>query len=404
MNRHSILLKISISFFIAILAITALFIVIEKHEYVNKKEQLREHYHHMAMTVMKWKMGMTPYEELDATLKKNNISYIQDPGLHLKIKSLVNENHSACSLGGFYIYDIDNVRYIVIPPIFGEVLLKDHQPKPIDVSDVWWLYSAFVFIILLLFISITVSLYPLKRLQRQIKHFGEGDSNIDFSSSRKDEIAQVSNEFDKATKKIQSVLEARIVFLRNVTHEFKTPITSGKLALELIGDSKSKNVLNNVFTRLELLLKEFVHIEQLTVTDQMLEKRLYPLSDILDQASDMLFLEPNSIRNNFSTNMIEVNFELFTFVFKNLIDNGLKYSQENDFHIECDDKKIHFISKGKEIDEPLEYYLQPFTKGSEKASQSFGLGLYIVNAILKKHNFFLSYKHLEAYNYFTINK
>ncbi len=240
MNKHSLLLKINISFIIALIAITALFKIIQEHEYVNEKEKLREHYHHMAMSVMKWKMGMIRYEELTKTLKKNNISYVKDSELHMRIKSLVNENHSACSLGGFYIYDEGDARYVVIPPIFGQVLLKDHNPKPIDVSDVWWLYSAFVLIILLLFISIVVSLYPLKRLQKQIRQFGEGEVDIDFSSSRRDEIAEVSNEFDKAVKKIRSVLEARKVFLRNITHEFKTPITSGKLALELLRNQSPK--------------------------------------------------------------------------------------------------------------------------------------------------------------------
>jgi len=66
------------------------------------------------------------------------------------------------------------------------------------------------------------------------------------------------------------VLEARIVFLRNITHEFKTPITSGKLALEFINSSKSKDVLNNAFTRLELLIKETVQIEKITATSQTL--------------------------------------------------------------------------------------------------------------------------------------
>ena len=90
-------------------------------------------------------------------------------------------------------------------------------------------------------------------------------------------------------KKIREILQARIIFLRNITHECKTPITSGKLALEFIEESKAKEKLNNVFTRLELLLKEFVHIEKITATDQKLQKKPYPLTDILGQATDMLF-------------------------------------------------------------------------------------------------------------------
>jgi len=110
----------------------------------------------------------------------------------------------------------------------------------------------------------------------------------------------------------------------------------------------------------------------------------------------MLYLEPNSIKNNFSENRLEVNFELFTIVFKNLIDNGLKYSNKKDFYIECDDGKLLFYSHGDELDEPLEYYLEPFTKTNIKSSESFGLGLYIVDEILKKHKYTFSYKYVNG--------
>ena len=403
MKKHSILLKISISFFIALLAITALFSVIQEHEYTNEKEKLREHYHHMAMTIMKSKMGQITHAQLMAQLHKHNISLIEDPLLHQEIKSKVSIEDKSCSVGDFYIYEEGTTRYVIIPPIFGKVLLKDEKINLVDVSYVWWLYGAFVLIMLLLFISITVSLYPLKKLQQQIRNFGEGKINIDFSSLREDEIAEVSNEFDKAAKKLKNVLEARKIFLRNITHEFKTPITSGKLALEFIEESKSKNVLNNIFTRLELLLKEFVQIEYITATDKELEKKEYPLADILDQAVDMLYLEPNSIKNNFSENRLKVNFKLFTLVFKNLIDNGLKYSKDENVSIECENNKIHFISQGDAISESLEYYMQPFTKSEDSKSNSFGFGLYIVNAILKKHKYRLTYRHKDGYNYFSIN-
>ncbi|MFT5661445.1 MAG: two-component system OmpR family sensor kinase [Sulfurimonas sp.] len=404
MNKHSILLKISVSFFIAIIAITALFNIIQEHEYANEKEKLREHYHHMAMAIMKWKMGQIQHAQLMAKLHKENMSMITDPVLHQKIKSKVSIKDKSCSVGDFYVYEQETFRYIIIPPIFGKVLLKDEKINPIDVSYVWWLYGAFVLIILLLYISIVVSLYPLKKLQVQIQRFGEGETDIDLSSTRKDEIAEVANEFNKAVQKIQEVLEARKIFLRNITHEFKTPLTSGKLALELLGSSKPKDVLNNVFTRLELLLKEFVRIEKITAIDNLPKLKEYPLTDILDQAIDMLYLEPNSIKNNLSDSRLKVNFELFTLVFKNLIDNGLKYSQENEFCIEIEDNQIHFISKGEKMDESLEYYLQPFTKSDTKSAQSFGLGLYIVDAILKKHHFSFSYQHTSGYNFFTINK
>ena len=49
MNKHSILLRIVIFFILALVATTALFQVMHKHEFTNAREKLRVHYHHVAM-------------------------------------------------------------------------------------------------------------------------------------------------------------------------------------------------------------------------------------------------------------------------------------------------------------------------------------------------------------------
>lgn len=403
MNRHSIMLKISISFALTILATTALFKVMYDFKFESEKEELRIHYHHVAMSVMRWKVGDTSYKQLVRALKKDHMKIVENQELYKSIQKVKIFDTVSCAKGDFHLYEQNNSRYVLVPKVVGKLLLKDLKTESINVNYVWWLYIAFVCIMLLFFASIAISLYPLKKLQKQIHRFGEGDTNIDFSSKRKDEIGEVSNEFQKAIEKINNVLNARLVFLRNVSHEFKTPITNGKLALEFINDSDSKNVLDNVFVRLDLLLKEFVQIEQITAIDQKLEKKNYLLADILDQSIDTLFLEPNSIDNNFKKENIEVNFEVFTIIFKNLIENGLKYSIENNFYISSQENKILFCSHGVKMEESLEHYIQPFTKTSVKTSQSFGLGLYIVDALLKTHNFSLSYNYKDGYNCFIIH-
>jgi two-component system OmpR family sensor kinase len=401
MNKYSILLRIIIFFFLALVATTALFKVMYTHEFRGERERLRIHYHHIAMNVMRWRIEETTYSQLVTTLAKDKMVIVDDLKLYNDIQKREKFDTVSCAKGDFHLYEQDTFRYVIVPPEVGELLLKDINTKDINVDYVWWLYAAFI-IMMLLFLSIAISLYPLKHLQSQIHRFGEGDIDVDFSSTRKDEIGEVANEFNNSAKKIKDILQARIIFLRNITHELKTPITSGKLALEFIDDSKSKDVLHNVFTKLELLLKEFVHIEQITATDQKLEKKSYILTDILDQACDLLFIESSSIKNNFSDKKLEVNFELFSIIFKNLIDNAIKYSKDNNFYIECKEDGIYFCSSAEPMDETLEYYLQPFTKVNENSPESFGLGLYIINALLKKHNFTLEYNYKDGYNCFII--
>jgi two-component system OmpR family sensor kinase len=270
------------------------------------------------------------------------------------------------------------------------------------VSYVWWLYGAFVVILGVLFISIALSLYPLRGLQRHIRRFGEGDLNESFELKGKNEIAEVSREFNKAAQRIKDLIQGRAIFLRNITHELKTPITKGKLSLEFLESSRSKNILDNVFTRLDLLTREFLQIEKITACDYDIETKPYHVSEVLTQALELLFLEPNSIENNLDDLILDIDFDLFAIVFKNLIDNGIKYGENRTVRIDYHDDEIAFVSEGKPLAYDLGYYMQPFNKCDINPDNSFGLGLYLVDYILQKHGFSFAYRHDEGLNKFII--
>lgn len=402
MNRHSILFKISIFFILALLASTLLFKTMYDYKFQSEKEILHIHYHHIVMSIMKWKIGDSTYEDFLTNITKKNIQIIDNKELYKNIQKLPLFDTISCAKGKFPVYLYKEHRYIFVPESIKKVLLKDKHTESINVTYIWWIYLSFVCIMFLLYLSILISLRPLKKLREQIQSFGNGDTSINFNSDKKDEIAEVSNEFSNTAKKINDLINARIIFMRNISHEFKTPITNGFLALEFIEASTSKHILKNVFTRLDLLLKEFVQIEEVTITNDKLECKEYTYSNILDQASDMLFLETGSIKNNFHKESVKVNFELFSIVFKNLIDNGIKYTDNDDFYIEYINEEIHFCSRGEILDETLEYYCQPFRKSKTKSFDSFGLGLYIVATILQKHAFTFSYTYKDGYNHFII--
>lgn len=403
MKRHSILLKITIFFLIAFIATTALFKVMYDHEFTSVRENLRVHYHHVAMSVMRWRFGGGTQELLMKELKKQNIQIIEDTDVYDDIITEDRFDSVMCAKGEFDLYEKDGVRYIIAPSSVGEMILKDMATKPIDVYYVLWLYLAFVLVLFTLFLSILISLYPLKHLLIQIREFGEGKMELDLKSTRKDEIAEVSNEFDKAVNKMKAMMNSRAIFIRNITHELKTPVTKGQLSLEFLEPSRTKEILSNVFTRLNLLMREFLQIENVTSCDCEIHKKNYNLVDILDNAVDLLFLEPGSVKNDISNQKIEADFELMSIVFKNLVDNGIKYSEDNNVFVESTDQGLSFCSKGEEMKHPLEYYIQPFTTCDMNMEDSFGLGLYIVYYILIKHGFSFSYSHKDGINSFIIH-
>ena len=59
------------------------------------------------------------------------------------------------------------------------------------------------------------------------------------------------------------------------------------------------------------------------------------------------------------------------------------------------------ISQGNALEYPLTYYTEPFSQG-EKRSAGFGLGLYIVSAILEKIDYSLDYRYEDGKNVFIL--
>jgi two-component system OmpR family sensor kinase len=373
------------------------------YEFISVKENLKVHYHKVAKSVMLWHIGKDTYKQLLENLENQNIEIVDNERLYQKVLSQKKFDTISCGMQNFYLYEIGSFRYMITPENTGSLLLKDLIAEPIDVNYMWLLYGAFVLVLFTLFLSIAISIYPLKHLQLQIRRFGEGEMDLDLASDRKDEIAEVSNEFDKAVGKIKGMMNSRAIFLRNITHELKTPITKGQLSLEFLEDSRTKEILTNVFMRLNLLTREFVQIENVTACDCQINKKSYHLADIFDNAVDLLFLEPESINHNIDNRRVEVDFELMSIVFKNLLDNGIKYSEDGLVFVNLDKNKLSFCSVGPEMENSLEYYIQPFTKCDVNTQESFGLGLYIVYYILDKHGLRFSYKHENGLNCFVIH-
>ena len=92
---------------------------------------------------------------------------------------------------------------------------------------------------------------------------------------------------------------------------------------------------------------------------------------------------------------------LFQFLRIYIIDNGIKYASDHKVLVEINSSDICFITSGEPLKNELSYYTQPFTKDGN-AKNSFGLGLYIVENILKAHNFMLEYEHENGKNIFKV--
>lgn len=261
----------------------------------------------------------------------------------------------------------------------------------IDILLVWFL------------IFLRKKLKPLFILKENMIKLSTGNFSISMKSNGKDEISQVANEFENAVKQLRQLRDSRDLFLRNIMHELKTPITKGKLVTDMYDDCERKHILIRVFQRLEYLLSEFAKIEELTSGKISLEKDNYHAIDLIEQAFDILLLDSNKIDIDYDKDLfLNVDFELFSIALKNLIDNAISYNTNGNPQIFIGEDFIKIVNKGEKLKKDINEYYKPFNHEYEDSSVGLGLGLYVSNNIIKIHNFKLEYEYIDNYHNFVI--
>ena len=128
---------------------------------------------------------------------------------------------------------------------------------------VWILFFTLFGGLVSMYILLWRNLLPLKQLFNQIQLYGEGGVFRPFSSKGKDEIALIANALSDALEKQNRLKSSRELFLRNMMHELKTPITKGKLIVELETPSPNITLLGKLFSRMEHLIHQMAQIEKM---------------------------------------------------------------------------------------------------------------------------------------------
>jgi two-component system OmpR family sensor kinase len=288
-------------------------------------------------------------------------------------------------------YKNDNYLNIVYGNI--NILLKDSEFQPYRYSIIRSIFGLVLLIIVFTYILIIRKIHPLKKLKQNIDKFAAGEFDTPPLHSGTDEISEVANAFYLSVNHIKKLNHSRQLFLRNIMHELKTPITKGRILAEMIHEDKQKQRLITVFERLETMINEFASIESLTSGIGLTNVGTYRLIDIFDEAIDLAMVERKSIDFYIEKDLnLHVDFKLFSLALKNMIDNAIKYSTDKKVTVKADDNAILFINEGAPLDRPIEHYLSPFTQGNN-STKNLGLGLYIVDNIIKAHRLELVYRY-----------
>jgi two-component system, OmpR family, phosphate regulon sensor histidine kinase PhoR len=210
----------------------------------------------------------------------------------------------------------------------------------------------------------------------------------------------------RTIRKQKRVNELKTDFINNLTHEMKTPITIASAGLEALEHhvpaTERTNFYLHTSKRQLRLLNDFV--------ERILDSAVQDISDfnLKKERTDLHTLFAELIRSHSVVQEKEVNFRLqgtgpvyiaadrlhLETAFHNIIDNAIKYSRGSvditiDIVENSRDCTIRISDNGMGI--PPQFMNNIFEKffrvpqGDAQAIKGFGLGLYYVSSIVKKH-------------------
>jgi len=208
----------------------------------------------------------------------------------------------------------------------------------------------------------------------------------------------------------KKVSEVTNEFVDNMTHEFKTPISTISLACEALGDNATKsdpdlqstyvNIIHDENERLRSMVTNILQIAQLKKGQVKMNVELIDMHDLIRKVVDSVALLVNSNKGTLNLALNADNCKIFgdkehlTNVLVNLVENAIKYSDKepeilintlsNDkyFMLSVTDKGIG-IPKKSLSDIFNNFYRVP--SGNVHNVKGYGLGLGYVKKIVTLH-------------------
>lgn len=210
----------------------------------------------------------------------------------------------------------------------------------------------------------------------------------------------------KTIYKQKQLAEVKNDLINNITHEFKTPISTISVALEAMKNFNALNdtaksekyidIANKQVGKLNEMVEKILETASLNQNDLILDKQPYNLSKLIEHVIEKyrLISTEKTIKLNNKAKDIVIKLDKFHFenAIGNIIDNALKYggnkieielvSTKNkvEIYIKDNGNGIHKTQKNKIFEQ---FYRIP--TGNTHNVKGFGIGLYYSKNIIEKH-------------------
>lgn len=282
--------------------------------------------------------------------------------------------------------------------------------------------ATILFIGLFSFYYVFIVTAPLVRLSNQMRHFTGDNLNkrveVVKGNFKTNEIVQVATNLNLMLDKLERTFESQKIFVRHASHELRTPLANMLLQTEYALD---KNLDKDEYKRILQSLKEdelelislintllqfsqYEQIENLQLNSSRIDEIIYNSISFAKKSFQGILINFEYATPPESEDAISVNGhpELLRVALNNLIKNAYTYSDNKKVNIilETNDEGVTIIiensGKGLQHDEVDRMFLPFFRGENKKTTKGFGLGLAIIEKIIKIHHAKITYNYKDG--------
>ena len=263
-------------------------------------------------------------------------------------------------------------------------------------------------LIILLFFT-EVFYRPLQTIIYATEQYAEGNMHYEFSVDSYDEMGYLAGTLGYMASEIAQAEDVQKKFVANVSHDFRSPLTSIRGYLEAMLDGtipvemheKYLSIVLNETDRLTKLTNSLLQLNNLNTKGMSLNRTDFDINVMIRDTLDTF--EGICMKKGISIDLILTGEEMYVNgdkeklqqVLYNLLDNAIKFSHHDSvIKIETTVKKNKLLVSVKDngIGIPKEsvslifdrFYKSDLSRGKDK--KGTGLGLSIVKEILRSHD------------------
>ena len=308
----------------------------------------------------------------------------------------------------------------VFAPIASSYKVKGyvviHTPmKAIQASCDSLLNISYILLVILFLLSLIILIFftemvymPLRKITEATEQYASGNMHYEFQVDSEDEIGYLAATLSYMASEIARSEDDQKKFVANVSHDFRSPLTSVKGYLEAMLDGtippemyeKYLNIVLNETERLTKLTNSLLTLNNLNTKGILLNREDFDINQIIRStaASFEGTCRQKAIRIELvltgEAMYVNADMEKIQQVIYNLTDNAIKFSHNGSvIQIETNEKnnKVHVSVKDSGIGIPKDdlkliwnrFYKSDASRGKDK--KGTGLGLSITKEIIHAH-------------------